>query len=210
MKVFILHYPKLVERKQRLLKELENHRINDYEFIEHMNKDDIGEMYNSRFENINLASASLILKHIYAYQQIADKYERALIFEDDVILDDNFNAYFNLFMEELPSNFDMLFIGNGGNFHVPASIMKPNKYVYLTSEFPDGKAVTKCTDSYVVSKKAAQKLVNYFKTYKQKINLPIDHLLNDVDKSLNLNIYWAEPTIVQQGSETGLFKSTAR
>ena len=34
---------------------------------------------------------------------------------------------------------------------------------------------------------------------------PVDWWLNDVARDLSLKVYWAEPTIVTQGSQIGLF-----
>ena len=39
-----------------------------------------------------------------------------------------------------------------------------------------------------------------------KINLPIDFWLNKVIADNKLKVYWSEPTIVSQGSQTGLFE----
>lgn len=42
--------------------------------------------------------------------------------------------------------------------------------------------------------------------FNDKINLPIDLWLNKVIKDNKLKVYWSEPTIVSQGSQTGLFE----
>jgi hypothetical protein len=55
---------------------------------------------------------------------------------------------------------------------------------------------------YLVSKNCAIKLCHYI----DNINLPTDHWLNFVAKDINLNMFWAEPTIAIQGSDTGLFQ----
>lgn len=43
---------------------------------------------------------------------------------------------------------------------------------------------------------------------KYKITLHIDLWLNVVARDNNFKVYWAEPTIVTQGSENGTFKSS--
>jgi hypothetical protein len=53
------------------------------------------------------------------------------------------------------------------------------------------------------------KICNFYKSIKtNNINLPLDWLLNQVIRYLKLEIYWMEPTIVTQETETGKFKSS--
>lgn len=211
MKIFVLHYTKLTDRKKHIISQFENHNILDYEFIEKFDKDEINDIYNLKFEKIKLGSASLILKHHYVYKQIAeydDNDNDFLILEDDVILTDNFMTILNQYMTQLPKDYDMLFIGDGCNLHIEKDKIIPNKFIYEKCLYPTkwgGDGATRCTDSYVISKKCARTLCDYFNNLKYKINLPIDWWLNVAARDNNLKIYWAEPTIVKQGSESGLF-----
>ena len=68
-----------------------------------------------------------------------------------------------------------------------------------------GDGATRCTDSYVITKKGAHSLINYIDNLKKKIDMPIDWFLNSAARSTLLKVYWAEPTIITQGSELGLF-----
>ena len=43
---------------------------------------------------------------------------------------------------------------------------------------------------------------------KSKINLPIDWWLNESSRDNNFKVYWAEPTIVTQGTQNGLFQTS--
>ncbi len=211
MKIFVLHYSKLTDRKMFIIKQFEKHGITDYEFIEKYDKEDIQSEYNNKFKKVSIGSASLILKHIHVYHEIMQKYDQALIFEDDVVLCPNFNTIFNMYISELPADYDMLFIGNGCNLHIPINMQQNNKHIYEKTLYPTkwgGDGATRCTDSYVISKKAATSLVNYFDNIKDKIILPIDWLLNAAARATSLKVYWAEPTIIKQGSEMGLFKSS--
>jgi UDP-glucose 4-epimerase len=128
-----------------------------------------------------------------------------------------------MYLSQLPEDYDMLFIGNGCNLHIPNNIIQSNKYIYFKNNIPIdcqldiknwnvnwGIGVARCTDSYLISKKCAQKILNYFNNIKveSSINHPIDFWLNNIIKILNLNIYWAEPTIISQGTQCGIFKSS--
>lgn len=153
---------------------------------------------------------SLFLKHIYSYREIINKYNEVLIFEDDIILSDNFVNKLNNYISQLPNNFDMLFIGDGCNLHIQSNKIQPNINVYEKCLYKTdwgGNGCTRCCDSYIVSKKCAIKIIN---NLKYQINLPIDHWLNIIALENNFNVYWAEPTIVTQGSENGIYKSSLR
>ena len=62
-----------------------------------------------------------------------------------------------------------------------------------------GDGASRCSDSYIVNKKCA---------LKYKINVPSDFWINKAALDNKLKVYWSEPTIVSQGSESGLFKSS--
>jgi GR25 family glycosyltransferase involved in LPS biosynthesis len=210
MKIFIIHYKKLIDRKKHILKQFEKYNITDYEFIE-IDRDELQGYDLSIFENITNAYMAVALSHLYAYKQIKDNYDEALILEDDVILADNFINIFNNYLIQLPQEYDMLFLGDGCYYHIDAHILSPNKNIYQKSHTPtiwgsmqDGS--TRCIDSCLVSKKCAIKLCNYINNLTKKINTTTDHWLNIVAKEKNFLMYWAEPTITTQGSQTGMFE----
>ena len=214
IKVLVLHYSKLVDRKKYILEQFTKHNITNYEFIELYDKDEISDLHKSKFIEFplnNLGHMSLFLKHIHAFEEIANKYDRALIFEDDIILSNNFITKYNEYMKQLPDDYDMFFLGDGCKLHIPNIYIKENVHVYnsnLSPLAPNNKGLTRCLDSYVVTKKCAQTIINYYNSLKMPINKPNDHWLNDVIGIHNLQSYWAEPTIVTQGSETGKFKKS--
>ena len=150
-------------------------------------------------------------KHFYVYKLISEKYEKALILEDDVILNDNFIENLNNYMTQLPENFDMLFIGDGCNLHIEKDKLIPNKNIYEKCLYPTrqgGDGVSRCTDSYIISKSCANKLCEYINNLKCQTKLPSDWWLNVASRDNNFKIYWAEPTIVTQRTQTGLSTSS--
>lgn len=135
----------------------------------------------------------------------------ALIFEDDVILDTDFTSVLDMYLEQLPPTFDMLTISNSHNLHIEDDKIIPGKYIYLKGlEVTPwgGFGATRGLDSYILSKKGAQKLCDYFDNLTVKITMPVDHWLNYVLRDVNAEVYWAEPTIVVPGSFIGMFPST--
>jgi GR25 family glycosyltransferase involved in LPS biosynthesis len=212
MKIFVLHYSKLVDRKKSIIEQFKKQNITDYEFIEKYDVNEITDDESSLFEtNFKKSSMSLHLKHNYVYNLIAKTYLNALIFEDDIILSDNFKEILNKYMSQLPKDYDMLFIGNGSNLHIHTDNLIPNKNIYEKCLEPTswgGDGATRCTDSYIISNKCAKILCKYINNLNYKINVQIDWWLNRAARDNNLKVYWAEPTIVSQGSELGLFKSS--
>ena len=211
MRVFIVHYKKLIDRKSHMLEQLKKNNITDYEFIE-IDRDELCNQNISMFqENYSNSQIAISLSHFHAYKQICDKYENGLIFEDDVVLSDNFTDILNKYMTQLPENYDMLFVGDGCNLHIESHRLIPNQYIYEKCLYPTswgGDGAGRCVDSYLVNKKCAIKLCEYINNLSYKINLPIDWWLNIAARDNIFKVYWAEPTIVTQGTQNGLFQSS--
>lgn len=212
MKIFVLHYSKLVDRKKHILEQFNKQGIIDYEFIEKYDKDEITDYESNLFDtNYKKSTMSLHLKHNYVYNIIAKNYEHALIFEDDAILCDNFIDKLNNYITQLPEDYDMLFIGDGCYLHIENHKLIPNKNIYEKCLYPTrwgGDGASRCCDSYIITKNCANKLCEYINNLKCKIKLPIDSWLNVASRDNNFKVYWAEPTIVTQGTQTGLFTSS--
>ena len=211
MKIFVIHYKKLINRKLHILEQFKKYNITDYEFIE-IDRDELYEQNICMFqENYSKSQIAISLSHFYAYKQISEKYENGLIFEDDIILSDDFINTFNKYITQLPNDYDMLFLGDGCKLHIEKHNLIPNKYIYEKSLYPTtwgGDGAGRCTDSYLVNKKCATKMCEYTDKLLYKINLPIDWYLNVVARDNNLKVFWAEPTIVTQGTQNGLFQSS--
>jgi len=216
MKIFVLHYSKLTTRKQHIIQQFERHGISDYEFIEKFDKDTITDDECPEFSRDYITKRrtelSIHLKHFYAYHLIVrENYDQVLIFEDDIILSNGFIPLLKLYMTQLPKDYDMLFIGDGCNLHIPISIQIPNHYIYekcLHETVWGGNGCTRCLDSYIISNACAKKICDYIAGLTKKIDLPVDWWLNEVARDLTLKVYWAEPTIVTQGSQNGTFQRT--
>lgn len=211
MKIFVIHYKKLVNRKEHILKQFEKYNITDFEFIE-IDRDELDKYDLSIFEeNYTNAAKAIFFSHCYAYTQIKNNYNEALIFEDDVILCDNFIHILNHYLSQLPNDYDMCFLGSCCNLHIPKNNLIPNKNIYeksLETTNWGGDGSTRALYSYLVSKKCAIKLCEYVDKMNYKMNLPSDTWLNVVARDINLKMFWAEPTIAIQGSEIGLFSKS--
>jgi len=201
IKIFVLHYTPLVERKRNMIKQLSNY---NFEFIEEYDRENLTDDILHKFDvnKLKKAEISIFMKNIHTYKQIINKYDYALLLEDDVILDENFNEEFNTYIKELPSDWDMVYIGTCLNIHIDNKLLKNDKHIYVGSG-------TRCGDGFMITKEAAIKIINYYNSVKY-IDLAIDHWLNIPMKELKLKVYWMEPNIVKQGSENNVYKSSIR
>jgi len=200
LKIYVCHCSDLLDRKQYIIQLFEKHGITKYEFMEKFHKNDLTDEQKSRFvKDYKPSTMSLHLKHNYLYSLIANSDDHAMIFEDDVIFCDRFKERFEATLSELPSDFDLYYVGDGSYLHMEQ--WTPDKRVYRRY---DGCA--KCTDSYLIHNKCAKFLHRYIEDLKEPIELPIDHWLTATSKSQSLKVYWAEPTLVRQGTQYNMFK----
>lgn len=223
-KTYILHCKKLQNRKVFIDNQIKN-IFSNYEFYEDYDADELTDKIikdyydpspekqlkkfklwfeqnkgNAKPRLLNLAEISLTIKHFEVLKKIAkssDDY--AIVLEDDVIFDKNFINLYEKYMLQTPNSFDVIFMGSGASLK-PKNI-ESNKFVYLKNH-----PASKCADSYIITKKAA---INIVKTY-SPFNICSDYELAYQMYYHNQEVYWWEPAIVIQGSETGLFKSTLR
>ena len=86
-----------------------------------------------------------------------NNYKYNLILEDDVILCGGFSNILNSYIKQIPEDFDSVFIGEGCNIqehHINHSNIIKNKNIYKC----DNENKCKCTDSYMISTKCANKI----------------------------------------------------
>jgi len=206
IKIFVIHYKKLNERKEFMIHQFNRENITNYEFIT-IDRDELTENDKDKFQkNFSKPLIANFLSHLYVYKQIKNnEIDYNLILEDDAILCSNFSTVLHSYISQFSKDYDAVFIGNGCNIsehHIETSKIITNCNVYKY----DGDNKCKCTDSYLISKKCASYIVNYFNVFETKIDIPIDWFLNKPLK--DLNVYWCEPTLVKQGTIIGLFNSS--
>jgi GR25 family glycosyltransferase involved in LPS biosynthesis len=213
MKIYIVHYDKLIKRKIYMNYQLKNNNL-VCEYVSNYGKDKLTQQDRKMFRNISDSEISVCLHHIECFKRIAnDTYDYALILEDDALLCNNFKIILDKYISELPENWDMLFIGDGCNLHISNYLLRENVNIYLKDNNESkqgGLGATRCLDSYLITKKCAQKIIEKLKLPNYTILCPADHWLNHVIRNNNFNVYWSEPTIVTQASEKNLYSSSIR
>lgn len=216
-KIYIIHYDKNVDRKTYIQNYLSKYD-NVVEFCTFPNREELSpelilKYYNKNvdilsersnkfnrayFENMSLVEISVAICHFITLNKAMREIDnRCLILEDDVIFNDNFDN-FNSFLKSTPPDFDCIFIGNGANLHADAI---DDRIAYIRNN-----NVTRCTDSIIYTKKMINEIVSNYTSFMQ----PIDWEMELILRELNAIVYWWEPTIVSQGSQTGIYESNIR
>lgn len=230
MKAFICHYSPLTARKAYLEEMLPKLGFNEIEWVTERNiiDYDINKVYDpstkalelrnsTSFGNfgmkhqkpLNNAIIEVTLQHFECYKRIVEqKLDKAVIFEDDVIFKKNFDRLFDQYIKELPSSFDVLYFGKGcGHHHSPMTLIERIQNILGQKHlFRNVECRSRFSDSYLISYAAADNFLrNCF-----PFHLPIDWELNYLQSSLDMEIYWAEPTLTFQGSKYGYYKSNLK
>ncbi len=208
-RVYVVHYSPWTKRKERLVE----HLPFDVQWVEsEPSEDGIIISYTkdektwndkvipySPFRQLTTGDISVMHKHIAIYYDIVvNRYEESLIFEDDVILVDNFIDLYNANMYNTPIDWDLIFIGSGCNLRIPTTQLIGGRAAYKVDH-----PASKCGDSYCITLDAATRILSTIIPF----TFPIDFELNYQMKLHNMNVYWWEPPLVTQGSETGLYET---
>jgi GR25 family glycosyltransferase involved in LPS biosynthesis len=231
--IFIVHWKKLIDRKEYLEKEFGNYNINWLDFYDRdtLTEEDINNVYDDSIETWNNRVVGLYndpptyrnlskpeicnsMSHIYAFKNmLINDIEYALVLEDDVRLKKDFFNLFDHYFNLTPSDFDIIFFGSAFSVNILDSVgcendkppIKTQNGVYVYEKLRNPK--TRCVDAYILSNSTAEKLNSIID---EKISLPYDFDLAYFIKKLDLKVYWWEPGLVYQGSQTGEYRSSLR
>tara|TARA_R110000868_G_scaffold45841_23_gene151867 strand:+ start:4598 stop:5269 length:672 start_codon:yes stop_codon:yes gene_type:complete len=214
IKTYVLHCKTLSSRKEHMLFQFEKHNFSNFEFYEQFDADELSdndiqkyyvcdakhERHRGGFHKLSLPEISLTIKHYEVYRKIVDRSDDyCIVMEDDSLLSEDFSTKFFAMYEQAPPSYDFIFISSGCNLHIDP--LEENKLIY-----PKSHPATRCTGAMVVKKEACKKLLDTMVPFHMVIDWELNHQLY----LHNFNVYWAEPTIVEQGSESGFFKSALR
>lgn len=227
IKTVILHCKRLFERKQNMLNQMNKFGFSNYEFYEDYDANEledyfVNQHYVSGVDNVeawnskvilwgpsallyhskqcNPAEISLTIKFGKVFEMLSQvNDEMFILFEDDVILCDNFDQHFKEFLQNTPDDWDVIYFGSGAN-------LKPQDIKNNQIAYPKQHPASRCADSIVLKRKTIQDLAKTWFPF----NLISDWELGYQHFNHNHKVYWWEPSLVRQGSEHGIFKSTLR
>jgi GR25 family glycosyltransferase involved in LPS biosynthesis len=224
-KIYIIHYVKLTERRAYLEKRLNELGLASYaawvvsdkegKFSKkelamwESNEKTIQERkkyLGDKLPPIGKIDMIMMLQHLQILKKIASqKNEKvSLIFEDDVLLDDDFCEKLNETIKKLRyCEWDICYSDKGSLLVEPKINKKDNSLITLY-ESPDRRSNT--TGSYLITPKRAKKLLILIK----KIAIGPDMELTYVQKKNNLNVLWTVPFLTHQGSIEEVYQSNVR
>jgi GR25 family glycosyltransferase involved in LPS biosynthesis len=211
--IFVLHYTPLVDRKKHILKQLEDHGL-EAEFITQFDREEITDFTFFDTSKINVGCISNILKNVEVYRKMIEhNIPYAIVFDDDVYLAKDFNKIMNETLKNLPSTFDMCYMGDICGFHIEDINSDTNVYLKSNQEGPvftieNGYQYAMGSTrgpAYILTNACAHKIMSMFVPGYIIRRLGHDHWINDVAREKNLEIYWSEPTFVCGGSDIEKF-----
>ncbi len=199
--VYVLSVRSFADRIAHVQRQMAAHGI-AFEFIFEYDADAIPpELITRTFgaSDMRRAHQSLVLKHMEVWRRMqARRLARALVFEDDVVLDTHFNAAFARAIKEADALAPgwSLYLGRGDNHHVgqPGAV---------TALIPGGPLPA--ADALVCDLDAAQRRLAYLDTH--PITRPADWLIRETDAAVGVTQWWLARPIVEQGSMNGTFAS---
>lgn len=205
MKTYIIHVSDAYEREKHILEQIKNHNF-DIEFILEGDKKDlsseISESYFNDFMRMHPNAMSCSYKHYLAYKNmVKNNINLALIFEDDIFLENNFDDIFSKITLEIKqeqlSNF-LISLEDSNLKYINKSKRISGKYLYK-------KINGRMAGAYCIDIVCAQNMINYIE--KNKFTVPIDWIHNKCSEENVISLFWSQPSICIQGSLNGKLKS---
>lgn len=205
-KIYVLHVKKGYENREKSIKEQLEKLNLEFEFIlEHdiheLKEEELSQQFIQN-HTLRMSELSCSMKHIEALKKIEKSNGNIfLVLEDDVLFSKNTLEILEKIENEfntIEENF-VISLGNAANMYTQKRHLKEGVLLYKNIE-------NRAADSFLISKKAVIKRLNWLKQNKTK--LPADHMYNFIDNEVNNHIYWLEPTIVTQGSQAGVMISS--
>jgi len=195
-KIYIIHYNKLVERKDYLINCFYKNNIHNFVFRELYQRENLtNEISNKYFKltNLTYAQICITIEHIETYREIVNTSTNDndwyLILEDDAVLCNNFVNILNKYLEYIPKDAEYLDISD---------------YVKINSpEMWVRNYATRTTCAYLINKKTCSKLLTTIVPFEKAI----DHELNKQFSLHDIKTYWSNLSLVHHGSGSNYLPS---
>lgn len=186
--IYVINVKTDMERKKHMIAQCQKHHLH-VKFLDAVN----GLELNSReIENVYSSNCAIMeigrelisgeigcaLSHRNIYQKIIDfKIEKAIVFEDDIVLAKNFLNLIEV-LQELPSEIECLLLGHNADIEKDRNLWLSQWGGIPISSFGIARRPTKLqhgTYGYLITYKGAQKLLKATRI----IDRPIDHYTGD-------------------------------
>jgi len=192
-KVYIIHYKKLLDRKNYLTNFFNQNNLKNYEFRQLYQRENLTKEIRDTYflfnkAHLNDAVVCITIEHIETYKEIVKNStsddEWYLILEDDAILCYDFVNKLNEYLEHVPSDAEYLDISDY------RTITSPQMWVKMEH--------TRTNVSYLINRKTCAKILSTIIPFEDAI----DHELNKQFKNHNITPYWSNISLVHHGSGT--------
>lgn len=154
-----------------------------------LEKDVMGEYISPFYQNFGPKGAiGCAISHMKVWEKaVKNKNKYTAIFEDDVVFYPEFEKYIKKCLDNLPDDFDILYLGAS---HAYTNYKHVNDYIKIPK-------TAYCTHAYIISDKGAKKLVSLLKC---KVYAHIDVCINDHFSKHKLQNYIVFPELAYQTS----------
>jgi glycosyl transferase family 25 len=201
--IYVLSVKSFTDRIAHIKEEMARHKL-AFEFIfdydAHTIDDTIDQQFFLKPSSLSLPAKSITMKHIRAWQLAMNhNHQQILVFEDDVVLDENFSIELQKVLEsanKIKPGY-LIFLG-GADTKVPKDFFK-NQDDFYKLNIPTSEA-------YITDIAAIKSRLQWLE--KHKISLPADHATVKIDQDCSITQYWSKKSLVTQGSVFGLFPTT--
>ncbi len=204
-KIYVIHAKNGYEDRAKRITEILNKFDLKFDFFQEGDLSIIDQGMKDKYfssgiqRDLSPGYLSCTLNHILCYEDILkNDYNKVMIFEDDLI-------FFNDFLEKLNK-----IILDSNNVDDNYIISLENSTLKFPSiwETRIGKNIYKakygrCTGAYIIDHTAAFNITEFLK--QEKCDNIIDLWHNSLVKKDLINIYWAHPPLIEQGSHNGLY-----
>lgn len=205
--ILILHVKKGYEDREAHMRREMGKIGADFEFILDGDMADFTDETLQKYFAPKIAKVtafnSCSLKHLLACKYILDHdLPGALVFEDDMILYDNFVRVFNECMDEIDRrglDSPLINFEDSALRFVPRSQRRKGQHLYPATR-------GRFAGSLYYSHGVAKQLVDYVE--KNKFDFSIDVLQGELIHRIGLKYYYCHPCIATQGTHNGLFASS--
>lgn len=202
IKTFIIHVSKgYEERREHIDRHLPAVGINEYEYMLRGDIDDLSEQVRNEFfsGDLSLPAKSCFYKHYLVMKEVVEKQiPQVLVLEDDVLLPKTFIQDLQPILHELEKECNYVVNIEEASSQVPLRVRKKGQHLYLCHQ-------NKLTGGLIYDLAFATKAVAFIESRPQ--THAADHWYNEHRHEVKFNLFWSHPTLVKQGSKSGMFTS---
>ena len=209
-KICIVHYSKLVSRRENLEKCLQEQGISDVTWVNWFDRENLTPEASSQNyvrkpevlpRPLTAGEISNGMAHNYIIENVNSP---TLVLEDDIVLGNDFLKKLEKCLENVPSDWDV--ISAGGNYDNPAVDNTPKDYSLDAIDIVPQIGPGVSTSCFLISNKGAKTIMGH-SLYKP-FSAPIDYTLSLILPSTSAKVYWIQPWIAFEGTKNGVFTSS--